>query len=155
MLALFAAAGQCCIDRFVQISAPRAAPDASTQFMPTKDQADEPLTQSLLEWTILRPGLLLSPQAYGDNALLRALAAVPFVLPVTFGTSPVQTVAASDIAKAVEAVLEQQVPKRRLSPSRYPACGWRAAPAAHGPRGWIVLSLGLYVLTGLFWLPVV
>jgi uncharacterized protein YbjT (DUF2867 family) len=39
---------------------------------------------------------------------------VSFVLPVTFATSPVQTVAASDIAKAVEAVLEQQVPNRQI-----------------------------------------
>jgi uncharacterized membrane protein len=97
----------------VQISAPRAASDASTQFMRTKGQADEVLAMSQLEWTILRPGLVIAPQAYGGTALLRALAAMPFVLPVTFGARPVQTVAATDIARAVQAVLERQVPNRQ------------------------------------------
>lgn len=111
--ALIAAATQAGIARFVQISAGRADPAADTAFMRSKGEADRALQQSALDWTILRPGLVLSPQAYGGTALLRALAAVPWVQPVTHGESLVQTVSADDVARAVLAALEGRVPSRR------------------------------------------
>ena len=113
MRALYGAATAQGTVQFVQISATRAAADAATSFMRTKGEADAALAQSALEWTVLRPGLVLSPQAYGGTAVVRALAAMPWVMPVACGTSTVQTVAAADVAQAVLMVLERRVQRRR------------------------------------------
>lgn len=114
MRALYAAAPGHGVRRFVQISATRADPDAPTPFMRSKGEADQALAASDLEWVILRPGLVISPDAYGGTALLRALAAMPLVVPVAFGDSPVQTVAAEDVADAVTKTLEGRVAPRRI-----------------------------------------
>ena len=63
------------VSRFVQISAPSAALDSSTEFMRTKAQGDTRLKASTLDWTILRPGLVIGRDAFGGTALIRALAA--------------------------------------------------------------------------------
>ena len=113
MQALYAAAAASGVSRFVQISATRATPDASTAFMSTKGLADAALARSDLEWTILRPGLVFSAEAYGGTAVVRALAAMPWVMPVAHATSPVQTVAADEVAEAVARVLDGRVASRR------------------------------------------
>ncbi|WP_135211496.1 SDR family oxidoreductase [Vitreimonas flagellata] len=99
--------------RFVQISAPGAEPDANTEFMRTKAAADSALRMSALDWTILKPGLVLSANAYGGTSLLRMLTAVPFVQPLMLGDARVQIVAASDVADAVVLALEGKTPARR------------------------------------------
>ncbi|MCV9964933.1 SDR family oxidoreductase [Pararhizobium sp. BT-229] len=85
---------------FVQVSAPGATGDASTEFMRTKSVADDRLRESGLAWVILKPGLVISPNAYGGTALLRMLAAFPFVLPLVHGQVPVGTVDIDDVAAA-------------------------------------------------------
>ncbi|WP_420813175.1 NAD(P)H-binding protein [Methylobacterium currus] len=72
MRALFRACAEAEIRRVVQVSTVGAAPDARTAFLRTKDAADAALAQADLDWTILRPGLVLAPTAYGGTALLRA-----------------------------------------------------------------------------------
>lgn len=113
MRALFDAAAQAGIVRVVQISAPRAHIDADTAFMRTKGEADATLARTTLEWVVLRPGLVLGPQAYGGTALLRAIAGLPLVQPVMHGMAPVQTVALDDVADAVARCLRGEVPMRR------------------------------------------
>jgi uncharacterized protein YbjT (DUF2867 family) len=113
MLALYQAAAERGVARFVQVSATRADAQASTAFMRSKGDADAALARSDLDWTILRPGLVISPEAYGGTALVRALAATPGVMAIAFGESPVQTVAADDVADAVLQVLEGRVGSRR------------------------------------------
>lgn len=112
MQALYAAAPRHGVSRFVQISATRAGTGASTTFMRSKGKADAALAASQLDWVILRPGLVLSPDAYGGTALLRALAAMPIIMPVAFAASPVQTVAADDVAEAVLRSLDGTAPAR-------------------------------------------
>lgn len=114
MLALFAAAGPAGVTTIIQISATRANPTAETEFMRTKGVADAALQTSALNWVILRPGLVISPQAYGGTALLRALAAIPVVQPVAFGDSLIQTVAADAVAQAVVQVVAGQIAMRRI-----------------------------------------
>ncbi len=87
--------------RYVQISAPGAVQKASTDFMRTKAAADTALRASTLEWTILKPGLVISAYAYGGTALLRMLAAFPIVQPLMRPDARLQTVAAADVAEAV------------------------------------------------------
>jgi len=88
------------VQTFVQISAPGAAPDATTEFMRTKGEADDTLRTSSLDWVILKPGLVIAPTAYGGTSLLRTLAAVPWVQPIVLGEAQVQTVAVTDVARA-------------------------------------------------------
>ena len=92
--------------RFVQVSAPGASPDSDTAFYRTKGLADAALKASGLEWTILRPGIVIAPTAYGGTALLRTLAAFPLIQPLVLARAPVQTVAARDVAGAVVLAIE-------------------------------------------------
>ena len=99
--ALVAACEEQGVKRFVQISAPGAEPDADTAFLRTKAVADAALRASALDWTILKPGLVISANAYGGTALVRMLAAFPIVQPLVLADAPVQTVSARDVADAV------------------------------------------------------
>lgn len=110
--ALITACEQAGVSRFVQISAPGAEPRASTAFLRTKAAADAALRASSLEWTILKPGLVVSAGAYGGMALVRMLAAFPVVQPLVLADARIQTVAASDVARAVLAVLAGEVAPR-------------------------------------------
>lgn len=110
MVALYQAAPRAGVRRFVQISAVGASPDAATPFLRTKAQADASLRRSGLDHVIIRPGLVISPVAYGGTALLRGLAAFPAVTPLVSPESPVQTVCVGDVAEAVIRAITGQIP---------------------------------------------
>lgn len=111
--ALLAACESHGVKRFVQISAPGAVPEARTAFLATKAAGDAAVRASALEWTVLKPGLVISAGAYGGTTLLRMLAAFPVVQPIVLADARVQTVAGSDVAEAVRVVLAGEVPARR------------------------------------------
>ncbi|WP_407527182.1 SDR family oxidoreductase [Methylobacterium oryzisoli] len=112
MRALFRACIEAEIRKVVQVSAVGASCDARTAFMRTKSAADADLAGLDLDWTILRPGLVLAPTAYGGTALLRALASVPLVTPLVGGAGSIQTVHVDDVAEAVRLAVEDRVPAR-------------------------------------------
>ena len=85
VVALVAACEQAGVSRFVQISAIGADPASPDAFFSTKGEGDKAVANSSLEWTILRPGLVIAPAAYGGTALLRALAAFPGFIPAVDG----------------------------------------------------------------------
>lgn len=95
---------------FVQISAPGATMDASTEFLRTKAIADKRLRDSGLGWVILKPGLVISPSAYGGTALLRMLAAFPLILPIVHGDAKVSAVDIDDVSAAVAMAIDGTVP---------------------------------------------
>ena len=97
---------------FVQISAPGAEGEADTAFMRTKGVADQRLRDSTLDWTILKPGLVIGANAYGGMALLRMLAAMPLAEVLVLGDRTLQTVALSDVADAVAMAIDGQLPQR-------------------------------------------
>jgi len=105
IVALIAACAGSGTRRYVQISAPGAAVNAKTAFMRTKAKADAALRASALEWTILKPGLVVSAYAYGGTALLRMLAAFPVAQPLMLPDARLQTVAAADVAETVAVAL--------------------------------------------------
>lgn len=111
--ALVAACEAAGVKQFVQISAPGAEADARTAFLSTKATGDAALRASRLDWTILKPGLVISAGAYGATGLLRILAAAPVVQPIALADARVQTVAGSDVGEAVRAVLAGEVASRR------------------------------------------
>lgn len=96
--------------RLIQVSAAGAAPGASTAFFRTKAAGDAVLEGSALDWVILRPTLVLAPEAYGGTALLRAAAALPGLVPQVLPQARIQTVALADVALAVVAAARGQVP---------------------------------------------
>ncbi len=114
MCALFDACAAARVGIVVQISAVGASIRSATRFMRTKATADAHLASLDLDWTILRPGLVISPAAYGATALLRALASFPFVIPVLGGSQRIQTIHADDVAAAVVSAIEGRVQSRRL-----------------------------------------
>lgn len=89
--------------RVIQISAAGVSTDASTEFFRSKARGDALLMASGLDWVVLRPTLVLAPQAYGGTALLRASAAMPVIAFDVMPDTRVQTVYIDDVTAAVVA----------------------------------------------------
>jgi len=87
--------------KFIQISAPGVSNTSSTEFFRSKHEADIHLSNSSLNWTILKPGLVLSSQAFGGTSLLRSLAAFPIIQPIMLSEKRIQTVFIDDVTEAV------------------------------------------------------
>lgn len=95
---LIGACEQSPVYRYVQLSAVGADPDAATRFLRTKARADQRLQQSSLDWVVLRPGLVIGAAAYGGSAVLRMLAAVPWLQPLVLGSARIQCVSLAEVA---------------------------------------------------------
>ncbi|MEX0308499.1 MAG: SDR family oxidoreductase [Ruegeria sp.] len=99
---------QACAGRgvaIVQISAIGAKPNASTSFMRTKADGDAALRASGVTLWCLKPGLVIGQSDYGGTALLRMLAAVPYVQPVAYPETPVQCVGMRDLCAVIIAAI--------------------------------------------------
>ncbi|CEJ12718.1 hypothetical protein BN1110_03021 [bacterium YEK0313] len=103
MLALYEAARAKGIMRIVQISAETQGPGRDVAFLATKRAADDALAASGVPFVILRPSVVLGRNAHGGSALLRALAALPFALPLVHAR---QVVATSDLDALASAVAD-------------------------------------------------
>ncbi len=109
MLALYAAAKISNIRLIIQISANTSGPVADLPFLATKRRADNALASSGLSYVILRPALVLGRNSHGGSALLRALASLPFGLPLIHSQSPVETIDIKDVAAAVNAAVSGEI----------------------------------------------
>ncbi len=105
MLALYTAASKSAIELVVQISARTEGGGQDQPFLTTKRNADKALAASGLNHIILRPALVIGRNAHGGTALLRALAAMPVVLPLIHAQSPIETVSVDDVAAIVSAAI--------------------------------------------------
>lgn len=110
MLALYAAAAQSGTELIVQISARTDGGGKEQPFLATKRSADEALAASGLNHVILRPALVLGRNAHGGTALLRALAAMPCILPLIHAQSPIETVSVDDVAATASEAVTGQFP---------------------------------------------
>lgn len=110
MVALYTAASLAGNRRIVQISARTDIGQGTLPFLTTKRRADEALAASSLPYVILRPTLVIGRNAHGGTALIRALASIPFALPLIHADSPVQTVAVEDVAEAVARSVTGDIP---------------------------------------------
>jgi uncharacterized protein YbjT (DUF2867 family) len=88
------------VRRVVHISA-AGLETGDDPFRRAKREAEQALGAADLDWVILRPGLVMAPAAFGGGALLRGLAAFPFVVPTVAADAIVQTVSVDDVAEAV------------------------------------------------------
>jgi len=107
MRALFQACEDGAVSQLIQISAPDVGLTSSTEFYRTKAKADTELKASSLNWVIFRPGLVISPHAYGGTSLMRMLAAFPFVQPIILAKAPIQTVSIEDVSFAVSRAINE------------------------------------------------
>lgn len=111
--ALFAACQNVGVRRVIQISAISA--DADTAYAQTKRAADQFLMASDLDWVVLRPSLVYAEGAYGGTALLRALAALPWVLPlVGRGDQLFQPIHVDDLSATICKILDNPSINRQV-----------------------------------------
>lgn len=100
--ALYRACADAGVRRVVLVSAISARPGVETDYARTKLRGEAVLRESGLDWTILRPSLVYAEGSYGGTSLLRALAALPWRIPLSgdgrFAFSPIH---AEDLARCV------------------------------------------------------
>jgi len=94
--------------RLLHISIPGAADEDRTAFSLTKREAERLIVASGIAYTILRPGFVVAPAAYGGSALLRALAALPLDLPAVESATAFQPVVIEDIAATIAWLAERE-----------------------------------------------
>ncbi|KTD61986.1 SDR family oxidoreductase [Legionella spiritensis] len=105
-LALFQACEQSAIPRVIQLSALGVEDGPDIDYVTTKRRLDETLQTMNLSSCILRPSLVYANGAYGGTALLRALASLPWIIPlIDSGDARFQPVAMFDLVKVFEQVL--------------------------------------------------
>jgi uncharacterized protein YbjT (DUF2867 family) len=108
--AFFSALEHAGIRRVVHISALGVDRAAVTAFSASKLAGDCALKAGSLEWVILRPSVVVAPgAAYGGSALLRGLAALPF-LPDVVQAGRLQLVQLQDLVETVAFFLQPNAP---------------------------------------------
>ncbi|RCK30803.1 SDR family oxidoreductase [Thalassospira lucentensis] len=100
---------------FIQVSAAGASEQASTEFMRSKARGDNVLMNSQLNWHVLRPTLVISRDAYGGTALLRAAAAFPLVNIQIFPDAQIQTVSIDDLTRAITKAATGLLPQNTIA----------------------------------------
>jgi NADH dehydrogenase len=95
--------------RFVHMSQNGASSSSPYAFLRSKGIAQDVVTSSALEWTVLRPSVIFGPADEFVNVLARLALLSPFVFPLPGGgRARFQPIAVDDIAKAVAGVLEKK-----------------------------------------------
>lgn len=107
--ALYRACAALGVKRVVHLSAIGAAGEPLSAFSRSKAAGERALTETELDWVILRPSVVLGRNAYGSGALFRGLAALP-ILPVIPGAGLLQPVWIGDLTRAIERLLQPDAP---------------------------------------------
>ncbi len=104
--ALFAACADRDVRRVIQISAVGVA-EGDTVFARSKRDGDTGLMERDLDWTVLRPAIVVGDGSYGGTSMLRAIAAFPMVTPVIgAGATPLDVIHKDDLAQGIARLLE-------------------------------------------------
>lgn len=131
------------VKRVVHLSA-IGAEEPLSGFSRSKAAGERALTETELDWVILRPSVVLGRNAYGSGALFRGLAALP-ILPVAPGAGLLQPVWIDDLTRTIERLLRPDAPAKialeivgpeRLAMHEVVACYrcWLGLPPAHQLR---------------------
>ena len=112
-VALFRACVIAGVRRVIQVSALGRPEDA--EFIASKHRGDARLAELDLEWVILRPSVVYSPDgSYGGTSLLRAMSALPGVIFVPgSGQQQIAPVSARDLADLIVRLLPTTADSRR------------------------------------------
>lgn len=109
--ALFQACEERGIRRLIHFSAIGVDRKQPSDFSATKLEGDRALVERDLDWIILRPSVVLGRPVYGASAMIRGLAALPFV-PSMKHTGPLQVVRLEDVAETVSLLIGPEAPAR-------------------------------------------
>ena len=112
-LALFRACVIAGVRRVIQVSA--LGQPADTEFIASKHRADAKLAQLDLDWVVLRPSIVYSPDgSYGGTSLLRAMAALPGIIFVPGdGRQSIAPVSGPDLSTLIVQLLAVGTDSRR------------------------------------------
>lgn len=110
--ALFAACERAGVRRIIHMSAIGADVAAGTEYARTKHDGDARLMARDLDWVIVKPSLVVAKSAYGGTALVRGLAAIPWVTPLIQTPGRFQPIHMRDLCEAVSRLLRPDAPKR-------------------------------------------
>ena len=92
----------------IHLSAISADPSVGTEYSRTKHAAERHLIALDLDWAILRPSLVYGEGSHGGTSLLRALAALPWIVPLPGrGDQPFQPIHIDDLAETVALLLRE------------------------------------------------
>ncbi len=98
------------IRRFLQLSAVGAGAETASGYYRSKALAEQVVSSSDLDWTVLRTGLIFGPGDWISSRLVPALRRLPF-LPLPGGsTSRLQPTAAAEVARALADMLGEAEP---------------------------------------------
>lgn len=109
--ALFEACERAGVRRVIHISAMGVDRLQPSDFSRTKLAGEAELTKRDLDWVILRPSVVFGRTAYGGSALVRGLAALPW-LPVMPKSGDLQVVQLDDVVRTIEFFLQPTAPSR-------------------------------------------
>ena len=106
--ALFVACERAGVNRVIHVSAIGVA-ETDTTYARSKHAGEEALKARDLDWTILRPAVVVGDDSFGGTSLLRALAAFPFVMPVIGdGKTPMDVIHKDDLAVGIVELLSNR-----------------------------------------------
>jgi uncharacterized protein YbjT (DUF2867 family) len=135
-VALFDACQRAGVRRVVHISALGAEAAGPSRFSRTKAAAEAYLQTLALDWVILRPALVLGSGVYGGTAMLRGIAAFPFVVPVVHAGARIQIISLDDLAETVVRLVAPQASVRVLWDVAHPKVH-KLADIATAIRSWL------------------
>lgn len=108
---LFEACASAGVRRVIHFSAIGVDRETPSAFSRSKQEAEQALMNSQLDWIILRPSVIVGAPAYGGSALFRGLAALPFFTPLA-DAGALQIVMLDDVVETVVRCLDPKRPGR-------------------------------------------
>ncbi len=152
--ALYGACERAGVRRVILVSAIGVV-ETDTVYARSKRAGEEALRARELDWTVLRPSVVVGDDSYGGTSLLRAIAVFPFVTPVIGdGKTPLDVIHKDDLASGIIALLRAERGIRMvLEPAAPGRMEFVAAVSAY--RSWLGLPPRRFVevpaaLAGLF-----
>lgn len=95
--------------RFIDMSQNGASSTSPHAFLRSKGMAQDIVTSSSLEWTIIRPSVIFGPADEFVNVLARLALLSPLVFPLPGGGKALfQPIAVDDVARAIAVALERK-----------------------------------------------
>ena len=121
-IALLDAARTAGVRRFVHVSQNGASSTSPYRFLRSKGAAQDAVVASDLDWTVLRPSVIVGPEDEFVTVLARLVRLSPLVYPVPGGgTAKFQPVAVDDVARVIARSLERADAVRQTYPMGGPA----------------------------------
>ncbi len=110
--ALFRACEISDVKKVIQVSALGADESAISEYHLSKKAADDLLSKTKLDWTILMPSIVYGPRAK-SMAFFKALSSLPVIPIVGLGDQPIQPIHINDVIHSVQQIIESNTPSQK------------------------------------------